>query len=280
MVGVTHECDFPPEATRKRVVVRARLPKGLSAGEIDRRVNESMARGESLYVVDAPALSELQPDLLITQELCRVCAASPSDLGAALAVLSSVPRTISLNPRTLDDVWNDIRAIGRATERESEAERLAEECRKRVEAVEKAVARADHRPRTLCLEWLDPPFIAGHWVPEMVARAGGRDVLGKSAEPGYRAEWERVLESRPEVIVIMPCGYHLHEVVEEFRSTMLPAGWKELPAARDGRVYAVDATSYFSRSGPRLAAGVGILAAAIQPGLAGAAPADALTRLL
>jgi iron complex transport system substrate-binding protein len=279
VVGVTHECDFPPEARRKRVVVSARLPKGLSAGEIDRRVNESMARGESLYVVDARALSELQPDLIITQDLCRVCAASPADLGSALAVLSSVPQTISLNPHTLEDVWNDIRTLGRVTRRESEAERLGQQCRGRVEAVRKAVAQASHRPRVLCLEWLDPPFIAGHWVPDMVASAGGADVLGTSGEPGYRAEWAAVLESRPEVIVLMPCGYHLHEVIEEFRRMIFPAGWNALPGVTARRVYAVDATGYFSRSGPRLAEGVEILAAVIHPDLAGTARPDMMTRL-
>ncbi len=280
VVGVTHECDFPPEARQKRVVVRGRLPKGLSAGEIDRRVTDSMARGESLYVVDALALSELRPDLIITQDLCRVCAASPDDLGSALAALASVPRTISLNPRTLGDIWNDIRAIGRVTERESEAQRLAEECRRRVETVEKAVAQAHARPRTLCLEWLDPPFIAGHWVPEMVAKARGTDVLGKMGEPGYRADWEMVLRSQPEVIVIMPCGYHLREAVEEFRGMSFPPGWNALPAVRAGRVYAVDATSYFSRPGPRLAQGVEILAAAIHPGIfTDAIPTEALASL-
>ncbi len=280
VVGVTHECDFPPEARQKRVVVGGRLPKGLSAGEIDRRVTDSMAGGESLYVVDALALSELRPDLIITQDLCRVCAASPDDLGSALAALASVPRTISLNPRTLDDIWNDIRAIGRVTERESEAQRLAEECRRRVETVEKTVAQAPARPRTLCLEWLDPPFIAGHWVPEMVAKAGGTDVLGKTGEPGYRADWEVVLSSQPEVIVIMPCGYHLREAVEEFRGMSFPHRWNTLPAVCAGRVYAVDATSYFSRPGPRLAQGVEILAAAIHPGIfTDAIPAEALAPL-
>lgn len=279
VVGVTHECDFPPEARTRRLVVRSRLPQGLNAEEIDRRVTESMARGESLYEVDVAALEELRPDWIITQDLCRVCAASVDDLGKALTILSSAPKTLTLNPHTLAEVWQDVRMIGRALGFEKEGERVAQECQKQIEAVKSTVSHTKRRPRVVCLEWLAPPFIAGHWVPEMVAAAGGEDALGEVGKPGVRVHWETVLQAQPEVIVIMPCGYHLEEAVQEYRSMTFPKEWNELPATRDGRVYAVEATSYFSRSGPRLASGVEILAEAIHPELEIASPERALHRL-
>jgi iron complex transport system substrate-binding protein len=225
-----------------------------------------MARGESLYRLDVEALKGIQPDLIITQDLCRVCAASPGDLNQALAVLPRVPRVLSLNPTGLADVWNDIRKVGEVTGRAREAEEVVSELERRVAAVENAVSAVSLRPRVLCLEWLDPPFVAGHWVPEMVARAGGTDVMGRKGEPGFRTSWGKVFAARPQVIVLMPCGYDLKKTVEESKQTQFPAGWKELPAVKEGRVYAVDPSSYFSRPGPRLATGVEILAHLLHPG--------------
>ncbi len=264
LAGVTYECDYPPDARHKSVVVYTRLPGSLSAAEIDRQVNESMARHESLYQIDRQALSRIQPDLIITQDLCRVCAASPGDLDSAIGFLTRAPQVLSLNPRTLGDVWNDIRSVGEATRRVRQAAALVGELERRVAAVERAV-RGRPRPRVACLEWLDPPYVAGHWVPEMVARAGGMDVLGKVGEPGFRVGWERVLGAQPEVVVLMPCGYDLERTVKEFKAMRLPEGWEKMPAVRDRRVIAVDPSSYFSRPGPRLATGVDILARAIHP---------------
>ena len=264
--GITYECDYPPEARNKPVVVHTRLPHSGNAAEIDRHVSEFMARGESLYRLDVEALKGIQPDLIITQDLCRVCAASPGDLNQALAVLPGVPRVLSLNPTRLADVWNDIRKVGEVTGRAREAEEVVSDLERRVAAVENAVSAVSLRPRVLCLEWLDPPFVAGHWVPEMVARAGGTDVMGHASEPGFRTSWDKVFAARPQVIVLMPCGYDLKKTVEESKQTQFPAGWKELPAVKEGRVYAVDPSSYFSRPGPRLATGVEILAHLLHPG--------------
>ncbi len=221
--------------------------------------------------VDLEALAAIQPDLIITQDLCHVCAASPGDLASALATLSRAPRVLSLTPHNLAEVWNDIRTIGEAAGRGPQAQALAAELERRVTAVEEAVT-AFARPRVLCLEWLDPPFTAGHWVPEMVVRAGGRDPLGRAGEPSFRAAWETLLATRPEVVVVMPCGYTLRQTVEEFQVTPLPSGWEHLPAVQAGRVFAVDASSYFSRPGPRLAAGVEILAHLFHPELAAIGP--------
>jgi iron complex transport system substrate-binding protein len=265
IAGVTHECDFPPEAARKRVVVRPRISGSLSQAEIDRLVSEYMARHESLYSIDVDAMKEIQPDLVVTQDLCHVCAASPDDLVAALAVLPRAPRVLSLTPQSVTDVWDDVRRVGGATGRVVEAEGVVSGIKKRVAAVTRAVANVEARPRTVCLEWLDPPYACGHWVPEMVALAGGEEVLGKAGEPSFRVPWEDLIAAQPEVMVITLCGYNLEQVEEQFAKFVPPPGWQDLPAVRSGRVFCVDATSYFSRPGPRLAGGVEILAHILHP---------------
>jgi len=278
VVGVTFECDFPSEARTKRVVVRSRLTGSQDAAEIDREVGEFVARGESLYEVDQAVLGEVNPDLIVTQELCHVCAATPGDLASSLALLPRPPQVLSLSAQTLSGVWNDIRNLGATTSRGNQAELLIRELEGRLVAVEQAVTGSANRPRVVCLEWLDPPFVAGHWVPEMVARAGGIDALGEPGEPGFRTTWENVLSVEPEVILMMPCGYHLDAVVEKLEKMPLPEGWTQLLSVRDGRVFAVDASSYFSRPGPRLATGVEILASVFHPHHAPVKPPAASVR--
>jgi iron complex transport system substrate-binding protein len=265
VAGVSHECDFPPDAKSKTVLIKSRITHTESAAAIDRQVREFLERGESLYSVDFELLRAIEPDIIVTQDLCHVCAATPDDLGAALAQLQLQPRVVTLNPHSLADVCADIRAVGEATGLAAEASVLVADFEKHISNVERSVAGLD-RPRVLCLEWLDPPYVAGHWVPEMVERAGGIDVLGRQGKPSIRVDWETVLAARPEVIVIMPCGYSLAAAEAEFRKLPLPPGWKDLPAVRDGRVYVVEASGYFSRPGPRLAAGLEILAGAIHAG--------------
>jgi iron complex transport system substrate-binding protein len=265
VAGVTFECDFPPEARSKRVVVRTRLTESPDAAAIDREVSEFVARGESLYKVNQAELEAAAPDLIVTQELCHVCAATPGDLASLMALMPHPPQVLSLNAQTLAGVWNDIRSLGAATGRGAEAEQFVRELDRRLVEVEQAVSAAVERPRVACLEWLDPPFVAGHWVPEMVALAGGIDALGEPGEPGFRTTWEDVLSVEPEVILMMPCGYHLDSVVEELEKVRLPDGWRALAAVRNKRVFAVDSSSYFSRPGPRLATGVEILASALHP---------------
>jgi iron complex transport system substrate-binding protein len=172
---------------------------------------------------------------------------------------------VTLNPHSLADVCADIRAVGEATGRAEQAIKVVAEFERGIENVERSVAGLD-RPRVLCLEWLDPPYVAGHWVPEMVERAGVVDVLGHQGKPSFRVDWETVVAARPEVIVIMPCGYSLAAAEAEFRNLPLPPGWNDLPAVRDGRVFVVEASGYFSRPGPRMAAGLKVLAGAIHPG--------------
>lgn len=263
VAGVSHECDFPAEARLRPVLIKSRITHTESAAAIDEQVREFLARGESLYSVDFELLSAIEPDLIVTQDLCHVCAATPDDLGAALTQLDRLPCVLTLNPHSLADMCAHIRAVGGATERTAEAQKLIAEFENTVADVERSVA-ALHRPRVLCLEWLDPPYVAGHWVPEMVEHAGGADVLGHVGKPSFRVDWETVIAARPEVIVIMPCGYSLASAQAELRNLPLPAGWNDLPAVRDSRVFVTEASGYFSRPGPRLAKGLALLANALH----------------
>jgi iron complex transport system substrate-binding protein len=263
VAGVSHECDFPPEARFKPVLIKSRISHTERAAAIDRQVREFLERGESLYSVDFEKLRAMEPDIIVTQDLCHVCAATPDDLGAALAHLKHQPQIVTLNPHSLADVCADIRTVGEATGRAEQANAVVAEFERGIAEVEQSVAGLD-RPRVLCLEWLDPPYVAGHWVPEMVERAGAVDVLGHAGKPSFRVDWETALATRPEVIVVMPCGYSLGTAEAEFRKLPLPRGWSDLPAVRDGRVFIVEASGYFSRPGPRLAAGMAVLASAIH----------------
>jgi iron complex transport system substrate-binding protein len=267
IAGVTHECDFPPEAAKKPPLIHPRVDPHAAPAALDHQVTELVQRGESIYAVDAELLKSLAPDLIVTQDLCHVCAASPDDLSTALTRLPKRPRVVSLAPHALADVWDDIRRVGDATGRRREAQALAITLEQRVAAIEMNVAHAGTRPRVLCLEWLDPYYVGGHWVPEMVAKAGGEDVLGRPGEPSFRVTAEQIENSRPDIIVAMPCGYNLARATEELRATRLPEAWSALPAVREKRIFAVDANSYFSRSGPRLADGIVILAQILHPEL-------------
>lgn len=266
IAGVTHECDFPPEAAKKRPLIRPRIDPKAPPAEIDRQVTELVRRGESIYSVDAELLQSISPDLIVTQDLCHVCAASPDDLATALTRLERRPRVLSLTPHSLADVWDDIRRIGEAAGRKREGQSLAITLEQRVAAIEMKAAQLTARPRVVCLEWLDPFYAGGHWVPEMVTKAGGEGVLGHPGEPSFRVTSEQIADSRADVIVVMPCGYSLERAVAECGGFKFPHIWNDLPAIRDSRVFAVNAGSYFSRPGPRLAEGVAILAEIFHPG--------------
>lgn len=263
IVGVSHECDFPPEARQKTVLIRPCIAPGSDAARIEKQVRELAVRGESIYQVDAEAPAALDPDLIVTQDLCHVCAPTPNDVKAALAILPRQPRVLSLYPHSLDEVCADIRKVGEATGCAGRAEAVVEEFQKTVAAVEGAVAGLPAR-RIACLEWLDLPYIAGHWFPKMAARAGGIDVLGRAGKPSFRAEWEQILDTRSEVIVIMPCGNNVELARREFQTIKLPSGWNQIPAVQDGAVFLADASGHFSRPGPPLATGVAILARALH----------------
>jgi iron complex transport system substrate-binding protein len=267
LVGVSHECDFPPRARTKPVVIHSRLPHDASPAEIDRLVSEYVHRGESLYAVDAEVLEALAPDLIITQDLCHVCAASPDDLATALARFERRPEVLCLNPQDLGDVWRDILWVGEESCRGPQAETLVERIGARLGALERQLPSSADRPRVAFLEWLQPFYVGGHWVPEMIQVAGGVDVLGKVRTPSFRVHLQDVIEAEPDILLIAPCGYSAKQARDEYLSIDIPEQWNAMPAVRNGRVYALEANSYFSRPGPRLATGVEALAKLLHPAI-------------
>lgn len=273
VLGVTHECDFPPEAAKKPALIQPRVDPQASPAELDRQVAEIVARGESVYAVNAELLGSIAPDLIVTQELCHVCAASPADLATALSKLPYEPRVLALTPHSLHDAWDDIRRVGDATGRQAQARSLAAALEAKVGRIATTAAAAP-KPRVVCLEWLDPFFVGGHWVPEMVAKAGGKDALSDPNKPSFRVTSDQIAASNAEIVVVMPCGYNVARTLTEWGKLNLPATWKALSAFRNGRVFAVDANSYFSRSGPRLADGVALLAHLFHPELFPAPPLE------
>lgn len=267
LVAVTHECDYPPEAQSLPVVTRSTLDHTeATSEEIDAAVRSQLRDDLSIYRLDHDLLHQLQPDLILTQALCEVCAVSFATVERAVAGISSRPQILSLEPTTLDGVLGTILAVGTATGARDQAAALVGALRERVEAVRQKAATIGARPRVACLEWFAPLYGPGHWLPEMVELAGGRAGLGTPGEPSRRILWGDVIAFAPEVIILTPCGFDLERAAEEAEA-ILPhrTGWWALPAVRSGRVFAVDGNAYFSRPGPRLIESLELLAALIHP---------------
>ena len=281
LLGVSHECDFPPAVRGKPVVSRNALPVDrMTPAEIDAAVAERIGCGESLYDIDAELLERLAPTHILTQSLCEVCAPSGNEITRALAQLSSKPEVLCFTPHRLEDVHDNLLDLGRATGRSPEAQAIVADSHARLDAVARRVACASRRPRLLFLEWTDPCFCAGHWVPEMISIAGGDDPFGRTGADSARIAWAGIAAWRPEVVIVSPCGYRVEKAAELAGRLVDQPGWAELPAVRSGRVYAVDANAYFARPGPRVADGVELLAHLIHPDLfAWRGPAHASRRL-
>jgi iron complex transport system substrate-binding protein len=263
LIAVTHECDFP-EATRMLPkITRGLLPEGLSAAEIDAAIKQRTLAGESIYELDADLLRALEPDLIVTQALCSVCAVSDDDVRRVAEEIASEPIVISLDPHTIGEVLGDARTLAQATGRKDAAVELIQQASARIDRVRLAV-RGAARPRVVALEWLDPPFIAGHWTPQLIEYAGGEDVLGFPGEHSQERSWEAVAAVEPELVIVMPCGFDAeiaHREAEMHRD--------QLARVKAGKIVAVDAGAYFSRPGPRLVDGLELLASIIHPELFG-----------
>jgi len=266
VVAVTHECDFPLEVLELPRVTRDVLPAGLGAAEIDAAVRERTQQGKAIYELDEDRLAELEPDLIVTQELCAVCAVSYDDVVEVAGRLATAPRVVSLDPKTLGEAMGDIRTIAQATGVRDAALELVTRQRARIDAVRRAVQDADP-VRVAAIEWLDPVFVAGHWTPQIIELAGGADVLGFAGEHSEQSTWEAVAAARPEVVVVMPCGYDAERSREEALRYAA-----ELRGIGAQRIVAVDAAAYFSRPGPRLVDGLELMAHVLHPDLVPEAP--------
>ena len=281
LFGVTHECDYPPAAREKLVVVSNVLPiEEMSQFEIDAAVSARFRNGLSLYQVDEARMREIRPDLILTQELCQVCAPSGNEVAQLLASLSPRPEILWLTPRSLGQIFDNLRQIAGATGTLAKAEALIAASQARLNRIAARAATASTKPRVFCMEWLDPVYCSGHWVPEMVALAGGRDALARPGTDSARISWDDIIAWAPEVLVLCPCGFSLAPAVEQAGLLAAHPGWTDLPAARAGRIYAVDASAYFARPGLRVVEGTELLAHLIHPEFfAWHGPLDAFRRL-
>jgi iron complex transport system substrate-binding protein len=266
VVGVTHECDYPPEAQTKPILTRSRLAPDLSSGEIDTAVSaEIESPAHSLYTIDRDVLAALAPDLIVTQALCEVCAVAYDEVLDAVRGLEKKPAVLNLEPTSLDETLRCIEQVGDATGRQPEAEALVTSLRARVDDVRKRAEAATARPVVGFLEWIDPLFCGGHWNPELVEIAGGRDPLGRRGQDAVRIEWEAFRAIQPEVIVISCCGFSEERTRQDLPIIEAQPGYSDLPAVRAGRVHVVDGAAYFSRPGPRLVDSLEVLAGFLHP---------------
>ncbi len=267
LVGVSHECDYPPDATRRPKIIEPVFDTTqLGSDRIDALVVEYLKRGESLYKIKTDELKKAEPDLIITQELCDVCAIGAGDVLAAVNQLAKPVNVLSLNPHSLKDVEDDIRSVAKAIGRSEKAESVIAELEAKAEGV-RELTKDTQRPRVFCVEWLKPIMNAGHWVPEMVECAGGVEGLANTGQPSTYIDWDSVVSYDPEVVVLMPCGFVTRKAMVQARHFFDLPNVKRLTAVRNGRVFATDGHNYFSRSGPRLFDGIKILAQMIHPEL-------------
>ncbi len=265
LVGVSHECDFPAAAARLPKVTRSTIPRGVSSRQIDAAVSSALRAGGSLYELDLPLLEFLNPDLILTQKLCNVCAVSFGMVEAAAKHLPSRPKVLNLEPQSLDGIFENVGQVADAAGTPEKGRELVNSLAERVESVRAKTANVPNRMRVFCMEWVDPPYCGGHWMNELVEIAGGRDELARLHRPSVRIEWEAVLEFAPEVLILACCGFDLERCAEE---AAILAGFRQiqdLPAVQAGRVYATDASHFFSRPGPRIVDSLEILAHLIHP---------------
>jgi len=281
LVGVSHDCDYPPDVVNKICLTSIDIDSAkASSSAVNDWVVGKVHSGTSIYHIDQGALKEANPDLILTQELCEVCAPSFTEVRSACKILDGDRKIISLEPTSITDILDSILTVGSATGKEEKAEQLVNAMRSRIKKIEATLSNARSRPEVGCLEWLDPIFSAGHWVPEMVSKAGGVDRLTQPSKPSTRIEWTRIVDYDPEIIILMPCGFNLEKTIQDAKSLERYSGWQNLRAVENHQVFAVNGTAYFNRPGPRIVDGIEILAEILHPeAVSGIAPVNSYKRL-
>lgn len=266
IVGVTHECDYPPEVMNKNRVVFSNIDyHNLNNAEIDELISKNRQEGKSTYLIDKHKLTEASPDVIFTQGLCDVCAVSENLVEDAVTVLGYKPEIVSLQPSSIGEVLESIITIGEVTNTEKNAREIVDDLERRIDSVKQKVSNERDKPRVFCMEWLEPPYVGGHWIPEMVEYAGGINGLSHKGEPSEKVTWEQIHEFAPNIIIVMPCGFDIDKTMDEIDCVLSNNTWHSLPATKKGEVYIVDANSYFSRPGPRIVDGLEILAKIFYP---------------
>jgi len=261
LVGITHECDFPSSITDRPHLTASRIShETMSSKEIDHAVRSQLDGHGSIYDLDEKLLQELNPDLILTQELCDVCAVSYKTVKKAAKMYVADAKVVSLEPNTIEDIFENIRMVGEICGVSEKAKDVVDSLESRLDLVREKTKNIKHRPNVFMLEWLEPPFSPGHWVPEQVEIAGGNCLMGKAGEKSVTTTYQEIFESKPEVMVLVPCGYYTEDILRQIENTKFPANWREIPAIKNGNVWALDATSYFSRPAPRVVDGAEILA--------------------
>lgn len=267
LVGRSHECDFPPFVRELPILTSSKLDKGLTSRQIDDRVQEIVRQGLSVYAVDTALLRELEPDFILTQSQCAVCAVTPADLDDALAQWTGTsPTLLSLAPDTLEDVWDDFRRVGHAIGIDARAEMVVRDLRARITDLKRSRTKLDAHPTVAAIEWIDPLMAAGNWVPELVEAAGGQPLFASAGQHSPWLDWDDFIASDPDFIIAMPCGYQLPQTLADLGPLINHEGWSDLSAVRAGRVFAADGHHYFNRPGPRLVESAEIIASIIDSG--------------
>jgi iron complex transport system substrate-binding protein len=266
VVGVSHECDFPSEANaRPRVTYCPVHNAGLTSREVDEWVRRALRENSTIYIIDEPVLRKLRPDVILTQKLCDVCAVGYGTVARLAETLPGSPTVVNLEPSSLSDIFDDIRRVAEVCGVQECAREVIAKLSQRVEAVRRRASRIAHRPRCFLMEWVDAPFCSGHWGPELVEIAGGYDPLGRKHQPSVQIEWQKVLDTQPDVIVLALCGYDIDRARRDYEILRGFPDFNLFPAARQGEIYLVDASAYFARPGPRIVDSLEILAGILHP---------------
>lgn len=261
LIGITHECDFPASIRNKPHLTASRIShEPMTSKEIDHAVRSQLDGHGSIYDLDTKLLEELKPDLIVTQELCDVCAVSYKTVEKAARIYAASAQVVSLEPNTIEDIFENIKTIGALTETSAKASEVVENLQNRLDKIKEKTKDIESRPKVFMLEWLEPPFAPGHWTPQQVEIAGGICLLGEAGKRSVTTTYEEIFESKPEILVLIPCGYYTGDILRQLENTRFPPNWREIPAVKNNEVWALDATSYFSRPAPRVVDGAEILA--------------------